>query len=176
MQDTKAKVDVAKAERDVAVAQQNRAKAEHDMLTRQKADTKDLMRAQLDAQNGGERVKGVDLKLDYLNRMVGVVELEEKLAAQHAEVAKATTDRAKFKALEAAGSNEIRGLNPAEVDARLADAQLKEANLRKQAADKRVELVDTYNKWQELDSRLRSTPERANPPPPAPMTPTEPPR
>ena len=176
VQDAKAKVDVSKAERDVAVAQQNRAKAEHDMLTRQKADTADIMRAQLDAQNGGERIKATDMKLDYLHRMVDITQLEEQLAAQHAEVAKAITDRAKFKALEAAKSNEVRGINPAEVDARLADAQQKEANLRKHAADKRVELVEIYNKWQEVDARMRSVPERAITPPPAPTSPSEPQR
>lgn len=168
VQDSKAKMDVAKAERDVAAAQLNRAKAELDMLQKQKADTKDILRAKADLQNAQDRVRAADLKIDYLNRMVGIAGLEEQLAAQHAEVAKASTERAKFQALQAAGSNEVRDMNAGEIDRRLADAQLKESQLRKSAADKRVELVDSYNKWQELDSKVRTSPA------PVPSAPAEP--
>jgi hypothetical protein len=169
-QDAKAKMDVARAERDVATAQLNRAKAELDMLQKQKADTKDILRAKGDLQNAQDRVKAVDLKIDYLKRMAGVAGLEEQLAAQHAEVAKASTERAKFQALHGANSNEVRDMNSGEVDRRLAEAQVKEAQLRKAAADRRVEVVDAYNKWQELDSRIRSSPTPA----PVPTAPAEP--
>jgi len=176
VQDAKAKVDVTKAERQVAVAQQNRAKAEYDMLNRQKADTADLLRAKMDAQNAGERVKAVDLKIDYLNRTVGVVQLEEQVAQQHAVVAQAGTERAKFQALHAAGSNEVRGVNAGEADARLAEAQSKEAQLRKTAADRRVELVESYNRFQEVDARLRTQPASTPAPTAAPVMPSSPTR
>lgn len=161
--DGQAKIDIAKAEREVAVAQLKRAQAELDLLTHQKADTKDLDRANQDLRTAQQRVQAVDLKLDYLNRNLGVVQLEEKVAEAHAQVAEAAVERSKYQALQGANSNEVRGLNPALIDQRMAEAQVREANLRKQAADKRVELVEAYNRWQELDAKVRTSPAPAQP-------------
>jgi hypothetical protein len=167
-QDARSKVDIAKAERDVAQAQQSRSKAELELLQHQKADLADLERARTDAQTAADRVQATDLKIDYLNRQVELAGMEEQIAAQHAEVAQAMTERAKFQALEANAPNEVRGINPAHIDSRLADSQAKEANLRKQTADKRAELVEVYNRWQALDAKVRTAPA------PAPMQPAQP--
>src|SRR5207237_227984 len=76
----------------------------------------------------------------------------------------------------AANSNEVRGMNGASIDQKLAEAQLKESQLRKQVAERRVELVDSYNKWQELDARLRTMPQPERVPVPSPTQPAEPTR
>ncbi len=166
VQDARAKIEIAKAEREVAVAQEKRSKAEHDLMVSQKADMPDIDRARADFVVAQQRVQAVDFKIEYLNRTVGIAQIDQQVAEEHAIVAETATERAKYQALQGANSNEIRGLNPATIDARLADAQAKEANLRKQAADKRVALVDAYNKWQELDAKVRTMP--------APQTPAAP--
>ena len=172
--DSKAKIEVAKAEREVAVAQLNRTKAEADLLNQQKADLKDIERAKLDAQMAAERVRAVDLKIDYLNKTIGIANLEQEVATQHAIVAQEVTERAKYQALQQGQPNQVRDINPASLDSQLANAQAKEAQLRKQAADQRVALVEVYNKWQELDAKVRSAPAPQNSPPPQPTMPSQP--
>ena len=174
VQDAKAKIDIAKAEKDVAVAQQKRSKAELDLLNQQKADLKDIDHAKNDLVTADQRLQAVDRKIDYLNRSVGIAQLEEGVAQQHAAVTEAAVERAKFQALQAANSNEIRGMNAAVIDQRLAESQAKEAQLRKEAADKRVELVDSYNKWQELDAKVRTAPLPLSQEPSQPNMPSQP--
>ena len=174
VQDARAKIDIAKAERDVAVAQQKRSKAELDLLIQQKADLKDIDHSKQDYLMSEQRVQAVDRKLDYLNRSIGIAQLEENVAAQHAVVAGEAVERSKFQALQAANSNEIRGMNAAVIDQKLAEAQAKEAQLRKEAADKRVELVESYNKWQELDAKVRTAPLPLPAQPTAPNMPSQP--
>ena len=61
-----------------------------------------------------------------------------------------------------------------DIDSRVAQAQLKEAQLRKQAADLRSGAVDSYNKWQAMDARVRTLarPESMPVPPPTSGEPT----
>ena len=54
------------------------------------------------------------------------------------------------------------------VVSRVAEAQVREAQLRKQAADLRASAVDAYNNWQQTDARVRTLarPESIPVPPP----------
>ena len=163
------RVEVAKAERDVAVAQLNRAKAEHDLLMQQKAAPSDQARAAESQKTAEERVKASDLKIDYLNKMIGVSAQETELAEKHAEVTAALTERAKFQVLQSTDPNQLQGVNGPKIEAQLANLQLQEANLRKQTADKRVAAVDSYNQWQELDAKVRTEAATTPNTPPPPM-------
>ena len=163
------RVEVAKAERDVATAQLNRYKAEHDLLVQQKAAPADQARAAEAQKTADERLKAANLKIDYLNKMIGVSAQETALAEKHAEVTAALIERAKYQVLQSSDPNQLQGVNGPKIEAQLANLQLEEANLRKQTADKRVAAVDSYNQWQELDAKVKT--EAASTPntPPAPV-------
>jgi hypothetical protein len=163
VQEAKAKIEIAKAERDVATAQQKRTQAELEMLQKQKADATDIDRAKQDLTIAQQRVQAVDFKLDYLSRSVGISQGEQRVAEQHAQVAAAAVEKAKFGALHAADPNQVRDINVGVIDQRLAEAQSREAQLRKDVADQRVELVESYNKWQDLDAKVRTAPPPAQP-------------
>jgi hypothetical protein len=150
------RVAVAKAERDVSTAQLNRAKAERDLLTQQKASPGEVARASANTKTAEDRVHASDLKIDYLNKMIGVAERETHLADLHAQAQAAMVERAKYQALAAADPNQIQGVNGARIESQIASLQAAEATARKEAADKRVEAVDSYNKWQEMDARVRT--------------------
>lgn len=150
------RVEVAKAERDVSVAQLNRAKAERDLLVQQKASPVDVSRATAGQKTAEERVRASDLKIEYLNRMIGVAQRETRLADLHAQTQGAMVERAKYQALSVADPNQLQGVNGAKIESQLAALQAEESRARKEAADKRVEAVDSYNRWQELDARVRT--------------------
>ncbi|GAC1340857.1 MAG: hypothetical protein NVSMB23_11700 [Myxococcales bacterium] len=150
------RVEVAKAERNVAVAQLNRAKAEHDLLVQQKAAPTDVARASAAQKTSEDRVRATDLKIEYLNRMIGVAQRETRLADLHAQTQGAMVERAKYQALSVADPNQLQGVNGPKIEAQLSSLQAAESAARKEAADKRVEAVDSYNKWQELDARVRT--------------------
>ena len=77
-------------------------------------------------------------------------------------------EQAKFRAMKAADVPQAQSANGGAVDARVAESQVREAQLRKQAADLRASAVDAYNKWQQTDARVRTLarPEPMPVPPP----------
>jgi hypothetical protein len=163
------RIAVAKAERDVSVAQLNRAKAERDLLVQQKASPGEVARATANYKTAEDRLRATDLKIDYLNKMTGVAERETHLADLHAQTQSAIVERAKYQALAAADPNQLQGVNGARIESQVASLQAAEATTRKEAADKRVDAVDSYNKWQELDARVRTAAVHDMNAPPSPM-------
>src|SRR3982751_4825794 len=81
--DARARLEVARSERAVSEAQLKRALAEKDLLKRQYA-SKDQM-AEIDQEIAGaqDRLKATDLKLQYLQQMIGVAESERRVAEAH---------------------------------------------------------------------------------------------
>lgn len=154
--EARTRVEVAKAEKDVSVAQLNRAKAEHDLLVQQKAAPAEQARAAQARKDAEDRVRASDLKIDYLGKMVEVSGKETALADAHAQVTTALVERAKYHALQAGDPNQLQGVDAAKIDAQVAELQVKESNARREAADKRVAAVDSYNRWQELDAKVRT--------------------
>jgi hypothetical protein len=175
VQDAKAKLQVAQSEKQVAVAQQDRAKSEREMLEKQNADPATLDRARKSEALAAQRVQASDLKIDYQNKAINVAQAEEQVAAQHVNVANASAENAKLQALRQGDPNAVRNINPQQYEAAVSQAQAKEAELRGQAANQRVELVDSYNKWQELDAKVRAQTPRG-PAAPLPAAPAEPPK
>jgi hypothetical protein len=166
--EARSRYEVAKSERDVADAQLKRSQAERDMLKKQYADRDAMARAENDINGAQERIKATDLKLDYLKKMIEVASTERTLAEAHADTAAAITEQSKYRAMRAANAPQTQNINAAAIDSRVADAQLKEAQLRRNAADQRTAAVDTYNRWQELESKSKSMarPENLPTPPP----------
>jgi hypothetical protein len=163
------RLEVAKAERDVSVAQLNRAKAERDLLVQQKASPAETARAAANYKTAEDRVRASDLKIEYLNKMIGVAERETHLADLHAQTQAEMVERAKYQALSVADPNQIQGVNGGKIDQQVASLQAAENTARKEAADKRVDAVDSYNKWQELDARVRTAAAQDTNIPPSPM-------
>jgi hypothetical protein len=174
--EARTRVEVAKAEKDVAVAQLNRAKAEHDLLLKQKVAPAQQGRAAQARSDAEERVRAADLKIEYLGRMVEVSAKEVALADAHAQVSTAMVERAKVRVLQASDPNQLQGADPAKIEAQVAQLQAQESSARKEAADKHVAAVDSYNRWQELDARVRNAavPANTKPPPPVASQPASP--
>ena len=166
--EARTRVEVAKAEKDVAVAQMNRAKAEHDLMVKQKGAPPEHARAAQARTDAEDRVRAADLKIEYLGKMVEVSAKEVALADAHAQVSTAMVERAKTRVLQVSDPNQLQGSDLAKMESQLAQLQAKESTARKEAADKRVAAVDSYNRWQELDARLRNAvvPVNTRPPPP----------
>src|SRR2546421_607745 len=76
-------------------------------------------------------------------------------AETHLETTAALTDQAKLRAMRKANAPQAESTNPGDIDARVARAEQQEAAFRKRAADLRSNAVDTYDKWQEADTRVR---------------------
>jgi len=172
--DARARLEVAKTEREVADAQLKRSSAERELLKKQYAPPDQIAKADNDVQAGQERIKAADLKRAYLERMVQVAQTEVALAQAHLETSAAMVEQAKYRAMRAADVPQARSANAGDIDSRVAQAQLKEAQLRKQAADLRSNAVDSYNKWQAMDARVRTLarPESMPIPPPTSGEPT----
>ena len=172
--DARARLEVAKTEREVAEAQLKRAVAERDLLKKQYGTPDQIAKADAEVQAAQERIKAADLKRAYLERMVQVAQAEVALAAAHLETAIAMVEQAKYRAMRAADVPHAQSVNAGDIDSRVAQAQLKEAQLRKQAADLRSGAVDSYNKWQAMDARVRTLarPESLPVPPPTSGEPT----
>jgi chromosome segregation ATPase len=173
--DARARLEVARSERAVSEAQLKRATAEKDLLKRQYA-SKDQM-AEIDQEIAGaqDRLKATDLKLQYLQQMIGVAESERRVAEAHVVTTQALTEQSKLRAMKAGNAPEAGSVNAGDVDKRVATAQANEANLLKEVAQRRSNAVDLYNKWQQADasSRTLARPSTLSVPPP---TGTEQPR
>jgi len=166
--DAQARLEVAKTERGVADAQMKRALAERDLLKKQYAQQDQLARAEEEIRAAQERIRAADMKRAYLERMVQVTQADRDAAAAHVETANAMVEQAKFRAMKAAEVPQAQSANGGSIDSRVAEAQVREAQLRKKAADLRASAVDAYNQWQQTDARVRTLarPEPMPVPPP----------
>jgi hypothetical protein len=168
--EARSRVEVAKSERQVAEAQLKRAIAERDMLKKSYADRGQVARAEEEIAADQQRLKAMDLKLQYLQAMVGVAEAERKSAEAHEISAQARVEQAKYQAMRDAGAPQASSVNGAELDKRLAEAQAQEAQMQKEAAQHRSAAIDLYRRWQEVDARVRTMAKPATvpsaPPPP----------
>src|ERR1700687_2959448 len=168
--EARARAEVAESEREVAEAQLKRSIAERDMLKKQYADRDTIARAENDIASAQERIKATDLKLQYLNTMIGVAQAERKAAEAHLETAKARTEQVKLSAMRRANAPQANEANAGAIDKRFADAQAAEANANREAADLRTKAVDLYNSWQQMDARVRLMARPENLPVPAPTS------
>jgi hypothetical protein len=154
--DARARLVVAKSERAVSEAQLKRAQAERDLLKKQYADKDRMAQVEQEMASSQDALRATDLKLQYLQQMIGVAESERKLAEAHVATEQALTERAKYNAMKAGEAPQAASINPGEVDKRVAEAQGQEANFRKEAAERRAIAVDTYNRWQQADAKART--------------------
>ena len=154
--DAQARLEVAKTERGVADAQMKRALAERDLLKKQYAPQDQLARADEEVRAAQERIRAADMKRAYLERMVQVAQADRNAAAAHVDTAGAMVEQAKFRAMKAADVPQAQSANAGALDSRVAEAQLREARMRKHAADLRATAVDAYNQWQHTDARVRT--------------------
>src|SRR5919201_5680108 len=154
--DAQARLEVAKTERGVADAQMKRALAERDLLKKQYAPQDQLARAEEEIRAAQERIRAADMKRAYLERMVQVAQADRDAATAHVETPNAMVEQAKFRAMKAAGVPQAQSANAGTIDSRVAEAQVREAQLRKKAADLRAGAVDAYNQWQQTDARVRT--------------------
>jgi|GEM_PF-1564478 len=171
--EARSKLQVARSEREVAEAQLKRAGAEHDLLKGQYADKDAIGRSDRDITAAKNHIRATDLKLAYLEKMIGVAETERKLAEAHVDTVIASTEVAKLKAMQLANAPQAASVNEGALEARLAETQAKETQLKSSAAQTRSAAVDDYNKWQELDAQNRATTQASNPSA-APMQQSEP--
>jgi chromosome segregation ATPase len=166
--DARARLEVARSERSVAEAQLKRAVAEKDLRKKQYA-SKDQM-AEIDEEIAGsqDRLKAVELKLQYLQQMVSVTEAERKLAEAHVVTAKTLTEQAKYRAMKTANAPQATSVNPGDIDHRVATAQAQEANLLKEVSQRRSSAVELYGRWQAADKHARTVarPSTLSVPPP----------
>jgi len=154
--DARARLEVAKSERGVADAQLKRALAERDLLKKQYADKDKLAEVDQEIAGAQGRIRATDLKLRYLEQMIAVAESERRLAEAHVGTAQALTERAKYRAMRAGNAPEAASANAGDIDRRIADFEAKEASLRKEAAERRSNAVDLYNRWQQADASART--------------------
>jgi chromosome segregation ATPase len=168
--DARARLEVARSERSVAEAQLKRAQAEKDLLKKQYASKDQMAEIDQDIAAAQDRLKASDLKMQYLQQMIGVAESERKAAEAHVVTAQALTEQAKYRAMKAGNAPEAGSINPADIDHRVAAAQAQEANLMKEVAERRANAVDVYNKWQQVDASARTMarPSQMSVPPPIP--------
>ncbi len=159
---------MAKTERGVAEAQLKRALAERDLLKTHYAPQDQLAHADEEVRAAQDRIRAADMKRAYLERMVQVAQADRNAAAAHVDTAGAMVEQAKFRAMKAADVSQAESANGGAIDSRVAEAQVREAQLRKQAADLRASAVDAYNQWQQTDARVRTLarPEPLPVPPP----------
>ena len=166
--EARSRFEVAKSEHDVAEAQLKRSMAERDMLKKQYADRDAVAHAENDIRGAQERIKATDLKLEYLKRMIEISVTDRQLAEAHVNTAGAVTEQSKYRAMKAGNAPQVEAINGSSIDARVAEAQVKEGQLRKEAADQRSGAVDLYNRWQQMEAQVRTVARPENLPVPAP--------
>ena len=66
------------------------------------------------------------------------------------------TEQAKHQAMRGGNVPEAASVNAGELDQRVAEAQGREAALRREIAQRRSNAVDLYNRWQQADARART--------------------
>jgi chromosome segregation ATPase len=168
--DARARLEVARTERSVAEAQMKRAQAERDLLKKQYASKDQMAEIDQEITAAQDRLKASDLKMQYLQQMIGVAEAERRAAEAHVVSAQALTEQAKYRAMKAANAPQASSVSAGDIDHRVAAAQAQEANLMKEVAERRAHAVDTYTKWQQADASARTLarPSTMSVPPPIP--------
>ncbi|HET7785968.1 MAG TPA: hypothetical protein VFL36_08350 [Myxococcales bacterium] len=168
--DARARLEVAKSDRSVADAQLKRAVAERDLLKKQYASADQLAPVEQDIAASQDRIKAADLKLQYIQQMIGVAEAERKVAEAHLLTTQALTEQAKYRAMKENNVPQAASANPGEIDGRVAQAESREAELQKEVAKRRANAVNLYNRWQQADARSRNLARPSNLPVPPPTT------
>src|SRR5437773_4138622 len=153
--DARARFEVAKSEKDVSEAQLKRAVAERDLLKKQYAPRDQQVRAEENIEAEQARMKATDIKIKYLEQLIGVADTERKAAEAHVATAHAATEKAKYRAMKAADAPQAGAVNPGDLDQQLAAAQAKEAELQQLAGDHPPASVNLSHQWQQPDSRAR---------------------
>lgn len=154
--DARARLEVAKSDRTVADAQLKRAVAERDLLKKQYASPDQLAPVEQDIAASQDRIKAADLKLQYIQQMIGVAEAERKAAEAHLLTTQALTEQAKYRAMKENNVPQAASANAGDIDGRVAQAESQEANFQKEVAKRRSTAVELYNRWQQADARSRS--------------------
>jgi len=167
--DARARLEVAKSDRAVAEAQLKRAQAERDLLKKQYADKDQMGQVEQEIAGAQERIKASDLKLQYLQQMIGVAEAERRAAEAHVVTTQALTEQAKYRAMKAANVPQAQSVEAAQIDQRVAAAQGQESNLLKEVGQRRNTANELYTRWQQADARARTyaSPTTVPVPPPA---------
>jgi hypothetical protein len=164
--DAKARVEVAKSEREVGEAQVKRAAAQRDLLKKQYADKDAMAQADQDVSAAQEAIHAQEAKVGYLNQNVSAAEAERNAAEAHVVSQEATVEQAKYQAMQQGGAPQIASVNPGQLDARLAEARKHEAEAQKQAAERRAKAEDLFGQWQKVDAHARVMKPQSVPPPP----------
>ena len=168
--DAKARLEVAKSEKDVGDAQLKRSIAERDLLKKQYAPRDQVVQAEENIQAEQERIKAIDLKLKYLDQLAKVAAREREATEAHVVTAHAATEKAKYDAMRAANAPQADAVNAGDLQQQLASAQARESELQRKAGEQRSIAVNLYNQWQQADSRVRTLarPTNIDVPPPTP--------
>ena len=172
--DARARLEVAKSDRAVAEAQLKRALAERDLLKKQYASKEQMAEVEQDIAASQDRIKASDLKLQYLQQMIGVAESERKVAEAHVTTTQALTEQAKYRAMKSASAPQASSVNPEDLDRRVSAAQAQEGGLLKDLEHRRNAANELYTRWQQADARARTyaRPSTLSVPPPTPTEPT----
>ncbi len=137
-------------------AQLKRAQAERDLLKKQYADKDRMAEVEQEVAGAQGRIQATDLKLRYLQQTIAVAESERRLAEAHVGTAQARTERAKLRAMKAGNVPQAGSANEGDIDRRVAEYEGQEASFRKEAAQRRSDAVDLYNRWQQADASART--------------------
>jgi hypothetical protein len=166
--DARARLEVARSERDVSTAQLKRAVAQRDLLKKQYADQDAMAQADQDVAAAQDGIRASDLKLAYLNQNVNLAAAERAAAEAHVQTQAAVIEQTKYRAMQAGGAPQIASINPGQLDQRVAQAQSHEAEVQREAAQRRTQAMALYDRWQQTDARSRAlaSPQDVPPPPP----------
>jgi hypothetical protein len=175
--DARARVEVAKSERDVAEAQVKRAAAQRELLKKQYADAGAQAQADADVSGAQDAMRAAELKLAYMTQNVAVAQTERALAEARVATEAATIEETKYQAMRDGNAPQAASVNPGDLDARVAQAKAHEAELTRDAANRRTQAVALYDRWERVDARAKLTNKPQEVPPPAPAAePTAAPR
>ncbi len=154
--DARARLEVAKSDRAVADAELKRALAERDLLKKQYADETQMADVEQEIAASQGRIRASDLKLQYLQQMIGVAEAERGAAEAHVTTTEALTEQAKYRAMKAGNVPQAGSVKAADVDRRVAAAQSRESKALNEVAKRRNAAADLYSRWQQADARTRT--------------------
>jgi hypothetical protein len=167
--DARARVEVARSEREVGLAQAKRAAAQRDLLKKQYADRDAMAQADQDIAAAQDALRATDLKLAYLTQNVAVAVADRQAAEAKVLTQQAIIEQTKYQAMQQAGAPQIASVNPGDLDSRVAQAKSREANAQREAAEKRTQAANLYERWEKTDARARLTATPQDVPPPAPV-------
>lgn len=147
---------MARGDRAVADAQLKRATAERDLLRKQYADKDSIARAENEIEASQLRAQAGDLRLAYLTRMIAVSDGDQRLAEAHVETTAAIGEQTKLKAMQEGNVPQASSGNQGAIDQRAAVAMQREAEIVSATSKERTAAASEYQKWQELDARVRA--------------------